>query len=124
MPSKDAQTVHAIYRSMYRFMIERDVDRLGALLGDDFLLVHMTGRCQPKEEFLKSVRSGELRYYSETEESFLVRVEGTSATALGKSLVEASPFGAGRSFWRLQQELTLAKRDGEWLITRSVASMY
>lgn len=124
MPSSDAQTVHAIYQSMYRFMIARDINRLSELLDDSFVLVHMTGRRQPKAEFLKSVRTGELRYYSEAEESCSAHVDGDAATVVGKSLVEANPFGAGRSFWRLEQDLTLAKRDGRWLITRSVASMY
>lgn len=31
---------------MYRFKVERDVTRLGALLDDSFVLVHMTGRRQ------------------------------------------------------------------------------
>ena len=31
MASNDAQVIHAMYHSMYRFMIERDVTRLAAL---------------------------------------------------------------------------------------------
>ena len=124
MVSRDAQIVHAVYRSMYRFMIARDVERLGALLDDGFVLVHMTGRRQLKEEFLESVSTGELRYFSEYEESCPVHVSGDMATCRGRNLVEASPFGAGRSTWRLQQDMDFVKRDGRWLITRSVASMY
>ena len=124
MASTDAQVVHATYQSMYRFMVERDVERLGALLDESFVLVHMTGRRQPKVEFLNSVATGELRYYSQIEESCPVHVTGDTATCRGRSLVEASPFGAGRSTWRLQQDLDFVKRDGRWLITRSVASMY
>ncbi|MEE0028152.1 MAG: nuclear transport factor 2 family protein [Atopobiaceae bacterium] len=124
MTSTDAQVVHAVYRSMYRFMIARDVERLGALLDDSFVLVHMTGRRQSKDEFLKSVSTGALRYFSEVEESCLAHVDGDKATCRGRSLVEASPFGAGRSTWRLQQDMDFVRRDGKWLITRSIAGMY
>ena len=124
MAKSDAQVVHALYHSMYRFMIERDVDRLGALLDDSFVLVHMTGRRQGKQEFLRCVADGTLAYYDEVEDSCPVRVDGDRASLVGRSLVEASPFGAGRSAWRLEQEIELIKRDGRWLMTRAVASTY
>ncbi|MBQ6523247.1 MAG: nuclear transport factor 2 family protein [Atopobiaceae bacterium] len=124
MPTSDAQVIHALYHSMYRFMIERDVERLGALLDETFVLVHMTGRRQGKQEFLQCVADGTLAYFDEVEESCPVHVAGDRAKLVGKSLVEASPFGAGRSTWRLQQEIDLVRRDGRWLMTRAVASMY
>ena len=124
MASNDAQVIHAMYHSMYRFMIQRDVERLGALLDDSFVLVHMTGRRQGKREFLRCVADGTLAYFDEVEESCPVRVDGDRATLVGRSLVEASPFGARRSTWRLEQEISLARKDGQWLMTRAVASMY
>ena len=124
MPSTDAQQVHAVYRSFWRFSIVQDIEHLSVLLDDSFALIHMTGRRQSKEEFLQSVADGSLRYYDEVEESCPVHVDGERATLVGKSLVDASPFGARRSTWRLQQEMDLVKCDGRWLITRSVASMY
>lgn len=124
MASNDAQIIHAMYHSMYRFMIERDVVRLAELLDDSFVLVHMTGRRQGKQEFLQCVADGTLAYYDEVEESCPVHVEGDSAQLVGESLVEASPFGARRSTWRLRQEIDLTRRDGCWFMTRAVASMY
>ena len=124
MASTDAQIVHALYQSMYRFMVDRDVSRLGALLDDSFTLTHMTGLIQSKAEFLASIEGGELRYFSAIEESCPVRVVRDSASARGRSLVEASPFGMRRSTWRLQQDLDFVKRDGRWLIAASVASTY
>ena len=122
--SNDARVIHGMYHSMYRFMIARDVERLGALLDDSFVLVHMTGRRQGKREFLRCVADGTLAYFDEVEESCPVRVDGDRATLVGRSLVEASPFGARRSTWRLEQEISLARKDGQWLMTRAVASMY
>ena len=124
MTNNDGQIIHAMYHSMYRFMIERDVSRLGTLLDDSFVLVHMTGRRQDKREFLRCVADGTLAYFDEVEESCPVHVEGDRATLVGRSLVEASPFGASRSTWRLEQEISLVRRDERWLMTRAVASMY
>jgi hypothetical protein len=124
MASTDAQIIHALYHSMYRFMIARDTERLGALLDGSFVLVHMTGRRQGREEFLRCVADGTLAYYDEIEESCPVHVEGDSATCTGRSLVEAAPFGAGRSTWRLEQEISFVRRDGHWYMTRAIASMY
>lgn len=124
MASNDAQVIHALYHSMYRFMISRDVKRLGTLLDDSFVLVHMTGRRQGKGEFLHCVADGTLAYFDEVEESCPVHVAGDRATLVGKSLVEASPFGIGRSTWHLQQEIDLVKKDGAWFMTKAVASMY
>ncbi|MBR1829626.1 MAG: nuclear transport factor 2 family protein [Atopobiaceae bacterium] len=124
MSGNDAQVIHAMYHCMYRFMIERDVERLGKLLDDSFVLVHMTGRRQSKQVFLRCVANGMLAYFDEVEESCPVHVDGDKATLVGRSLVEASPFGAGRTTWRLEQEISLVRRQGRWLMTRSVASMY
>lgn len=124
MATNDAQVIHALYHSMYRFMIARDVERLGALLDESFVLVHMTGLHQGKAEFLRCVADGTLAYFDEVEESCPVHVQGDHATCVGRSLVEASPFGAGRSTWRLEQEISFARRGDTWLMTRSVASMY
>ena len=53
-----------------------------------------------------------------------VSVSGDTATITGQSYVAAAVFGGGRSSWRLQQRITLKKKDGAWLMTESVASTY
>lgn len=124
MANNDAQVIHALYHSVYRFMIARDVERLGALLDGSFVLVHMTGHRQSKAEFLRCVADETLDYYDELEQSCPVHVDGDAAQLVGKSLVEASPFGARRSTWKLRQEINLKRCDGCWLMTKAVASMY
>lgn len=42
----------------------------------------------------------------------------------GQSYVAAAVFGSGRSNWYLQQKCSMKKVEGEWKITRSVASTY
>ena len=107
-------------------MIDRDITRLASLLDDTFVLVHMTGLRQPKAEFLRCVADGSLRYFGEDEESVVVHVapDGTHASCTGKSLVDAAPFGAHRSTWRLRQDIDLVRRDDTWVMTEARASAY
>ena len=51
-------------------------------------------------------------------------IRGDTASLRGQSRVNAAVFGGGKHTWRLQQDLTLNKKDGRWLITGSQASTY
>ena len=122
--SEDKRQIRALYHGMWRASIKRDAGELAVLLDDSFVLVHMTGRHQPRSEFLESVVTGELAYFDEVEESCDVHVDGDAATLVARSRVFASPFGMGRSWWRLRQTIDLVRRDGRWLMVRSIVSAY
>ena len=94
------------------------------MLDDSFVLVHMTGMRQPKEEFIKAVMNGTLNYYSAEHENMPVTINGDTAILTGQSYVAAAVFGGGRSYWHLQQKCSLKKINGVWKIPRSVASTY
>lgn len=109
---------------MCRAMIAKDAGALEAVLDEGFALIHMTGLRQDKRAFINAVLDGTLNYYSCRDDSVDVKVNGTHATLIGKSRVNAAVFGGGRHTWRLEQDLMLAKRGGAWRITRSVAGTY
>ena len=117
-------SIQAVYREMYRAMINKDIPALSAVLDDSFVLVHMTGMRQPKAAFLKAVANGTLNYSSAEHDSMDVTVQGDNATLIGKSRVHAAVFSGGWHTWRLEQDLTLIRKDGRWLITLSEASTY
>lgn len=48
----EASNITMPYERMYRLMIQKDTKALGAMLSDDFELVHMTGMHQPKAVYL------------------------------------------------------------------------
>ena len=56
--------VRASYAAQREAMVAGDADALGALLAEDFTLVHMTGYRQPRGEWLADVRSGAMSYRS------------------------------------------------------------
>ena len=45
-------------------MINKDIAGMDRIMADDYELRHMTGLRQPKQDFFRSVTSGELNYYS------------------------------------------------------------
>ena len=120
----DQEQCRAAYVEMYRAMIAKDIPALSAVLDDSFVLVHMTGMRQSKDAFLKAVANGTLNYSSVEHDSMDVTLNGDTAILIGKSRVNAAVFGGGWHTWRLEQDLTLAQKDGKWLITLSEASTY
>ena len=120
----DEQRIKELYEKMYRAMIDKDRAVLEKLHDDSFVLTHMTGMRQPKEVYIDSVMNSVLNYYSAKHEDMKVSINGDRAALTGRSLVNAAVFGGGKHNWRLEQDLTLVKRDGKWLITLSEASTY
>ena len=120
----DTELCREVYREMYRAMTAKDAEALDDVLDDGFVLVHMTGMRQDKQAFIKAVINGTLNYYACKDDSIDVKINGDTAVLIGKSQVNAAVFGGGKHTWRLEQDLTLVKRDGKWLITLSEASTY
>ena len=120
----DKELITQAYKRMYDGMIAKNEDILNDVLDDSFVLVHMTGMRQPKEEFIKAVLNGTLNYFSAEHENMPVEITDNTATLTGQSYVAAAVFGGGRSNWHLQQKCSLKKINNEWKITRSVASIY
>lgn len=120
----DIQLIREAYIRMYEGMITKDEAILRDVLDDSFVLVHMTGMRQSREEFINAILDGTLNYYSAEHEHMPVEINGDTAVLTGQSYVAATVFGGGRSNWRLQQKCSLKKVDGAWKITLCVASTY
>ena len=120
----DKGQVEACYRQMYRDMVEKDRGLLSEVLGDTFVLVHMTGMRQSKEAFIRAVENGTLNYYSADHQRMDTEIHGDTAELVGRSVVNAAVFGGGRNTWHLQLRLKLIQTGGIWRITEARASTY
>ena len=120
----DREEIKQRYETMCSAMIHKDRNALADVLDDSYVLVHMTGMRQSKGEFINAVMDGTLNYYSAVHESESVEITGDTAVVVGRSYVQAAVFGGGKHYWHLQQTCSLKKTDGQWKITRSVASTY
>ena len=114
-----------IYRLVNQAMIEKDVSKLGKLLLADTVLVHMTGYVQDISEWLDQIETEEMRYYSFQVDSIKdIQIEGNHASLIGQSQVKASVWGTSSNTWRLQIQMFFEKKNGEWLISKQIASIY
>jgi len=87
---EDQKAIEAVYHAMYRYEITKDVDNLANILSDRYVLVHMTGLEQSKEEYLTCVRNGQLHYFSEETDHLSIEVQGDTAVLTGQSRVNAA----------------------------------
>ena len=113
-----------LYRTYRQCMINKDIAGMDRIMADDYELRHMTGLRQSKQDFFRSVTSGELNYYSAKHDEITVKVSGETATMIGRSKVVAAVYGGGRNTRRLQGNFTLRKEEGRWKLTASRASTY
>ncbi len=121
---EDRKQIEKLYQDMYQAMVKKDRPLLEKVHDDDFVLYHMTGMKQNKEEYISSIMNGTLNYYSEKTDELKVTVDGDKAFMKGKSEVEAAVFGGGRHRWRLQLSFELIRRGDAWKILSSRASTY
>lgn len=122
--TNDKSNLEQLYRQMCRAMIDKDTAALKAMHADDFVMQHMTGMQQNKQQYINAIADGTLNYYSVEHDKIDITVEGDKAILTGCSRVNAAVFGGGRHTWRLRLRLTMQRRQGHWLITHSTASTY
>ena len=124
MSMTNEQQINSLYERMYTAMIAKDEAVLREVHADDFVLVHMTGMHQNREQYISAILNGTLNYYSAETEDLQISVNRDEATLRGRSRVNAAVFGGGRHTWRLELLFRLRKEHGVWRFTRSEASTY
>ena len=120
----DEEQIKELYRTYWPYMIDKNAQGLREIMADDYYLRHMTGVKQSVDEFLKGLLNGTFNYYSAEHDEITVRVDGDTATMIGKSRVLAAVYGGGKNSWRLQGDFTLRKEQDNWKLTSSRASTY
>ncbi|KPH15274.1 hypothetical protein AMQ68_02200 [Chryseobacterium sp. ERMR1:04] len=104
-------------------MIEKDIAGINKIVDVDFTLTHITGYVQSKKDWFTEIESEQMKYYSYTEVKTSVSITADKATFVGQNLLDARIWGT-RNTWRLQQTMQLEKRNGKWIILKSVATIF
>ncbi|MBQ2679628.1 MAG: nuclear transport factor 2 family protein [Firmicutes bacterium] len=120
----DREQIIKLYHEMYAAMTAKNEAELNRVHDDSFVLVHMTGMRQGKQEYIRAVMNGTLNYYSEETENIDVDIDGDRAVMTGNSRVSAAVFGGGRHTWRLALRLEAKKSNGKWKFTKAEASVW
>lgn len=120
----DKEEISELYAAMYQAMITKDTTALSDMLDEGFVLVHMTGMRQPKNDYLRYIANGTLNYYSCEDTVLDITINQDSAYMTGRSNVIAAVFGGGRHSWPLQLAITLRKHQNKWVMTEAIASTF
>lgn len=73
-----------LYKGLCEISISKNLEKMDFILADNYILVHMTGLEQTKNEYMNLVFSGELKYYEAKHESIDVKINGNKVTIIGK----------------------------------------
>ena len=120
----DKEQIIQLYNEMYSAMVKKDKAELERVHDDSFVLVHMTGMRQSKQEYINAIMNGTLNYFSAEHEDMQAEIKGDSAVLVGRSRVTAAMFGGGKHTWQLQLRFQLVKKNGEWRFALASASTY
>lgn len=118
----DEAALKALYDEMWRALIAKDIAALDGMHAADFVLVHMTGMRQSKADYLRSVRDGDLNYFSARAADIFV--DAAAGKLIGRSEVEAAVFGGRKNIWRLELDFDVEKISGRWILKFARAATY
>lgn len=96
------EIIKKLYIDLCDAGIHKDTNKINEILSDDYILIHMTGMKQTKEDYINSVKNGELKYYDSVHESIEIKINNDTANIIAKTKTLASPFGMTKSWWRLK----------------------
>lgn len=116
------QILH-VTRQLTQLMIERNTSEINKIVDQDFTLTHITGYVQSKEEWFSEIRTERMKYYSYKEVKTSINIDGDKAVFVGQNILDARIWEM-RNNWRLQQTMQLEKRNGKWIIVKSVATTF
>ena len=114
---KAEQQVLQAEKDRFAAMVKGDRAALEKLLADDLTYTHSTALLETKEQFIKSVTSGNIDYVSivPSESDSKVRVNGNSAIVTGVAAVNVIDNGKDRKI-RIRYTTAYTNRGGAWLL--------
>lgn len=121
--TSDETEILALTRQFTSLMISKNTSELNKIVDKNFTLTHITGRVQSKNDWFAEIEAESMKYYSAEEVEHSLKINGKTAEFIQKNRLDARIWGS-RNTWRLQQTMTLEKRDGKWIILKSVARTF
>jgi hypothetical protein len=112
---KMEQQVLQAEKDRFAAMVKGDRAALEKLLADDLTYTHSTALMENKEQFLKSVTSGNIDYVSivPNEKEWKVRIEGNTAIINGLAAVNVIDTGKDRKI-TIRFSTVQSNRGGAW----------
>ena len=96
--NEDKQKILAIYKRIDNAMVKKDTDTLDRILDDNYVLVHMTGYHQGKQEWLEQIENEQMKYYKIMPQKTTITIDGNTAVLNCDTKIDARIYGF-RNTW-------------------------
>ena len=98
-------------------MIEKDLKKLNEIISDDYILRHMSGKTQTKDEFIEDINNGTLNYYKSTIDNPNINICDEKALLKAYVTLDAKVYGI-KGTWTLDSKQTMKKINNKWYISK------
>lgn len=97
------------YRTVYRSVIDEDIEVLADVLDEGFTFTRLSGEEMDRNSFFEELKSEALNVYSENVERIYVKKDGDILNVRGRSKINVSVGGEKRRIRKVQLDLVLRK---------------
>jgi ketosteroid isomerase-like protein len=111
--SEDKQKILAVYHRIDDAMVNKETETLDNILDDDYVLVHMTGYQQSKQEWLEQIENEEMKYFKTMPQKTTITIDGNTAILICDTKIDARIYGF-RNTWSMKIEMHFEKRGDNW----------
>lgn len=115
LSKEDQEAIISRYEELQQVLIDQNISKLKQLLPDDYIAVHITGRRQTKEEWLKDIENGEIRYFHFSDLHYSLSQEGNRVNLKIRQRITANIYGS-EGTWSIPGTRIFEKQDGSWQI--------
>jgi hypothetical protein len=111
--NEEKQKNQAIYQRIDNAMVNKDTETLDRILDENYVLVHMTGYRQSKQEWLDQIEHEEMRYFKTVPQKTEITIEGNAAVLICDTKIDARIYGF-RNNWSMTLKMQFEKRGEKW----------
>ncbi len=95
-------------------IIEKDSKKLNDILEDNYVLTHMSGKMQTKQEFIDEIMDGTLNYYESIITNPIIRMSDEHNAEMKSDVtLDAKVYGI-RGRWTFHSEHVMVKINEKW----------
>ncbi|MGG3693737.1 nuclear transport factor 2 family protein [Heyndrickxia ginsengihumi] len=117
----DQQKILETYQRIDEAMVKKDTDTLDNILDDGYVLVHMTGYHQKKQEWLEQIENEQMKYFKTVPQKTTITVDGNTAILICDTKIDARIYGF-RTTWSMKMEMYFEKRGEDWCPVNAIAT--
>ena len=98
-------------------IIKKDKSRMEEFLDSSFVLVHMSGNEEPKNQFISDVIGGVLNYFHSKIINPKIKINNNSGEMVVDVNLDAKVYGM-KGNWTLHSKNIFQKKNGKWYFVR------